>query len=99
MAYKIIISPRAQKEIENAIDYYALYSQDAPKSFINALRESYNILSSNPFFSRVRYKNVRSSKLNKYPYSLYYDINQAQSTVKVLSCFHNKRNPNKRPKY
>jgi toxin ParE1/3/4 len=26
MAYKIIISPRAQKEIENAIDYYALYS-------------------------------------------------------------------------
>ncbi len=27
MAYKIIISPRAQKEIENAIDYYALYSE------------------------------------------------------------------------
>jgi hypothetical protein len=26
MAYKIIVSPRAQKEIENAIDYYALYS-------------------------------------------------------------------------
>jgi hypothetical protein len=24
MAYKIIVSPRAQKEIENAIDYYAM---------------------------------------------------------------------------
>jgi hypothetical protein len=29
MAYKIIVSPRAQKEIENAIDYYALNSSDA----------------------------------------------------------------------
>lgn len=29
MVYKIIVSPRAQKEIENAIDYYALYSSDA----------------------------------------------------------------------
>jgi hypothetical protein len=29
MAYKITISPRAQKEVENGIDYYALYSNDA----------------------------------------------------------------------
>lgn len=31
MAYKIIVSPRAQKEIENAIDYYALHSSNATK--------------------------------------------------------------------
>jgi hypothetical protein len=30
MIYGIIVSPRAQKEIENAIDYYALYSVNAP---------------------------------------------------------------------
>lgn len=29
MAYKIIISRRAQKEIEHAIDYYVLYSANA----------------------------------------------------------------------
>ena len=37
MVYSIIISPRAQKEIENAVDYYALYSVNAPSKFINAL--------------------------------------------------------------
>ena len=41
MAYKIIVSPRAQKEIENSIDYYALYSEIAPKDFIDAIRDSY----------------------------------------------------------
>ncbi len=29
MAYKIIISPRAQKETENAIDFYAPHYSDA----------------------------------------------------------------------
>ena len=96
MAYRIIVSPRAQKEIENAIDYYALYSVDAPVNFIASLKEAYNTLETNPFF-RVRSKNVRAVKIKKFPHSLYFIINEDKNTVRVLSCFHNKRNPNKRP--
>lgn len=51
MAYRIIVSPRAQKEIENAIDYYALYSSNAPKSFINVLKDTHNTLEANPFLA------------------------------------------------
>ena len=74
MACKIIVSPRTQKEIENAIDYYALYSVDAPINFILALKEAYGTLETNPFF-RVRYKNVRALKLKRFPHALYYIIN------------------------
>ncbi|HBG41937.1 MAG TPA: type II toxin-antitoxin system RelE/ParE family toxin [Porphyromonadaceae bacterium] len=98
MAYRIIISPRAQKEIENAIDYYALYSTDAPEVFITLLKETYTTLQSNPFF-KVCYKDVRSLKIKRFPYSLYFIINENKHTVRVLSCFHNKRNPHKRPRY
>ncbi len=98
MAYKIIVSPRAQKEIENAIDYYALYSSNAPQSFINLLKDTYRSLENNPFFY-LRHKNIRALKINKFPYSLYFVINEMQNTVKVLSCFHNKKNPSKRPKH
>jgi toxin ParE1/3/4 len=97
MAYKIIVSPRAQKEIENAIDYYALYSLDAPANFIASLKEAYGTLENNPFF-RVRYKNVRVLKIKKFPHSLHFIINEDKNTVRVLSCFHNKRSPNKRPR-
>lgn len=41
MAFKIVISPLAQKEIENAIDYYLLYSSDAPKIFLAMLHDAY----------------------------------------------------------
>ncbi len=97
MAYKIIVSPRVQKEIENAIDYYALYSVDAPVNFIMALKEAYATLETNPFF-RVRYNNVRALKIKRFPHSLYFIINEDKNTVRILSCFHNKRNPNKRPR-
>jgi toxin ParE1/3/4 len=97
MAYKVIISPRAQKEIENAIDFYALYSVDAPKNFITVLKEAYTTLETNPYF-RVRYKNVCALKLENFPHSLYFTINKDINTIRVLSCFHNKRNPNKSPR-
>jgi toxin ParE1/3/4 len=96
MVYKVIVSPRAQKEIENAIDYYALYSAEAPANFIKALKETYFALERNPFY-RVRYKNVRAFKIYGFPYSLFFIINKDKSTVRVLSCFHNKRSPSNRP--
>ncbi|MBI3142716.1 MAG: type II toxin-antitoxin system RelE/ParE family toxin [Bacteroidetes bacterium] len=96
MVYKIIVSPRAQKEIENAIDFYALYSVDAPVNFIASIKEAYELLAINPLL-RVRYNNVRALKINRFPHSLYFTFNEDKNTVRVLSCFHNKRSPNKRP--
>jgi len=98
MVYKIIISLRAQKEIENAIDYYALYSREVPIHFISVLKETYKTLQTNPFF-RICYKNVRVLKLKRFPYSLYFTIDENKNVISVLSCFHNKLNPSKRPKY
>ena len=97
MAYKIIVSDRAQKEIENAIDYYSLYSVDAPQTFITILENSYNTLATSPFF-KIRYKNIRAMKIKKFPYSLYFIIQETNKTVRILSCFHHKLNPKKRPK-
>lgn len=96
MVYRIIISPRAQSEIIKAIDFYALDSIDAPSNFVNQLQKVYEILTLNPFF-RLQYKSVRSLKIKKFPYSIYYTIDKDINSIRVLSCFHNKRNPKKRP--
>jgi toxin ParE1/3/4 len=95
MAYKIIVSLNAQREIENAIDYYALHSHGAPAHFITAIKETFETLETNPFFC-VRYKNIRAIKIRKFPYSLYFIVNEERKTVRILSCFHNKRNPVRR---
>ena len=96
MAYKIIVSPRAQQEIENAIDFYLLHSDNAPKHFKSSLLDSYNTLSFNPFF-RIIYRNIRALKIKRFPYSLYFVVDEKREIIRILSCFHNKRNPKDRP--
>ncbi len=96
MAFKLIISPRTQLEIENAIDYYSLYSNEAPKYFIQDLKSTYDSLAVYPFY-RIKHKNIRSLKLKKFPHSLYFTVDEQKQEISVLSCFHNKRNPSKRP--
>ena len=96
MAYKILVSQRALKEIEGAIDYYALHSTDAPIHFIAVLQSAYNTLEINPFY-KVCYKEIRALKLKRFPYSLYYVIDENKKIIHILSCFHNKRSPDKRP--
>jgi plasmid stabilization system protein ParE len=98
MAYKILVSPRAQKEIEHAIDFYTIYSADAPAHFITELKDAYQALSANPFFA-IKYKEIRSLKIRKFPYSLYYVVDETNDTLRILSCFHSSRNPNKRPRH
>lgn len=97
MGYKISISPRAQQEIEEALDYYSQNSLDATQKFIYELIRTYKILKTNPFF-RIYYKTVRGVKLHKFPYSLFFTVDKSQNTIKILSCFHNFRNPKKLPK-
>lgn len=98
MAYRIIIAPRTQKEYEHAIEDYALYSQNVPINFIDAVDKAYTTLAHNPLL-RIRYKNIRAIKIKRFPYHIYFTVDDKNKVVKVLSCFHNKRNPNKKPKY
>lgn len=97
MGYKLFISPTAQAEIENAIEYYAFHNADIPKKFIKSLASTYQSLKANPFHQK-RYKEVRSLKIYKFPYSLYFTVNEEQNLIKILSCFHNSLNPERLPK-
>jgi toxin ParE1/3/4 len=96
MDCKVIISPRAQTEISEALEYYRIHSNVAAFVFIQSLEKSYRILENNPFF-RKRYKNIRGLNIKKFPHTLFYQIDEERKIVKVLSCFHSSRNPADRP--
>ena len=98
MGFKIIVSPNAQNDIEKAIDFYVKHSEKAPGDFIKTLAKSYDLLALNPFFE-IRYKNIRSLKLRKFPFSLYFTVNKERQIIRILSCFHNNRDPQNLPDF
>jgi toxin ParE1/3/4 len=97
MEYNILISNQAQIEIENAINYYSLISSKTQKKFVLEIIQVYSILATNPFFS-IKYKNIRSIKIKKFPYSLYNTIDSQNKSINILACLHQKKHPNKQPR-
>ncbi len=97
MAFKIIVSPEAEKEIDIAFEYYVEFSKSAGKSFNKQLSESYKKLKKlNPFFER-RYLNVRALPFSKYPYLVLFRIDEIRKIVFILSVFCTHQNPEKYP--
>jgi toxin ParE1/3/4 len=90
MEHKLIVSKRAQKEIENAVDFYSEESEVATARFIENLQKFYGDILDRPF-QRLRYKNICSIKIRKFPYDLYFFINEEKQNIRILSCFHQKK--------
>ncbi len=59
MAYEVMVSPRAQLEVEEALEYYMIRSASVTLNFLAELERTYQTLAQHPFF-RICYKNVRS---------------------------------------
>ncbi len=97
MEFKIIISPRAQLEIEVITDYYFEVSPNVIPKFYEMLEQTYGFLKINPFFVE-RYKKFRAVPIFKFPYLLFYAIDENNKTIKILSCFHTSRSNKNYPK-
>ena len=97
MAFKIIVSKKAQDEIENASDYYAEINTALAFKFYSALTETYKKLELNPNY-QIRYKNYRAIPLKIFPFLLFFSCDEKSKTIKILSCFHTSKNSKKYPK-
>lgn len=96
MAYKIVLSPKAEIEIDDAVQYYNQFSKSAAKSFKKQLSNSYKKIRLNRFFEK-KYNNVRFFPFSKYPYIVLFRVDEAAKKVFVLSIFCTHQNPEKYP--
>ncbi|UGU14721.1 type II toxin-antitoxin system RelE/ParE family toxin [Sinomicrobium kalidii] len=91
MAYKLIVKTLAEKDIVEAIAWYAEQAEHLPKAFIKELDKGIEDLKANPKHYQRRYKQIRISFLQRFPYGIYYTIEN--DTVFVHAVLHSKRNP------
>lgn len=96
MAFKILVSPIANNNIDEAIKYYKMQSQSAAKNFRKKLFDAYKSLQLNPFFA-IKYKDVRAIPLKRLPYLVLFDIDEKKQIVNILSVFCTYQNPEKYP--
>ncbi len=96
MAFDILVSPIAERNIDDAIRYYKIYSPSAAKNFRKKLFDVFKSLQINPFFT-VKYRNVRAVPLKKLPYLVFFEIYEEEQIINIISVFCTHQNPEKYP--
>ncbi len=96
MAYKVVVEPEGQKEIDNDIEYYSSISDDinVQLNLLNDIDQAYKALELNPFF-QIRSKHYRALPLRKYPYLMFFEILKEDRIVKLVSLFNTSEDPKK----
>ncbi|HRG90512.1 MAG TPA: type II toxin-antitoxin system RelE/ParE family toxin [Chitinophagales bacterium] len=94
MSYNLLITPKAQYAIEDAVDWYFVRSGYASAYFIERIEEALSVIAKSPLQFPVIYKSIRQLVLSPFPYVLLYTFDG--TTVKVLKIFHTSQNPKKK---
>ncbi|MCD9575765.1 type II toxin-antitoxin system RelE/ParE family toxin [Flavobacterium soyae] len=96
MIFNIVIEPRALADIQEAIDYYESKQSGLGEYFYQVIDEHLDTLSKNPFFE-IRYKDYRGLPIKKFPFIIFYFIDEKVKTVYIMSVFNTSLNPSKYP--
>ncbi|NGF55886.1 type II toxin-antitoxin system RelE/ParE family toxin [Parapedobacter sp. SGR-10] len=91
MIYRLIVKSLAENDIREILEWYINQSEYLPKKFLLELDSGFDTITKNPEYFQKRYNQIRVLFLNKFPYGLYYTIEE--DIVFVHAVLHNKRNP------
>ncbi|MGI0482478.1 type II toxin-antitoxin system RelE/ParE family toxin [Geminocystis sp. CENA526] len=91
MTYKIKISKEAELDLDEAYQWYKSQVNQLGSEFIRVVDNNLALIQKNPFASPIIHNNIRRKLLPRFPYGLFYVIQD--DIVFVLACFHVKRDP------
>lgn len=97
MNYKIIVSPIASQNIEDAVEYYIYNaSRKVASDFLIDYRKTYKALQTNPFY-QFHDKNYRFLPFDKFPYIAFFIVDDRSKTVFLNAVFHTSQSRDKYP--
>jgi plasmid stabilization system protein ParE len=81
----------AQREYDDAVDWYEARSPGLGGQFLAALRQKLDEIAGNPDRYPEVWPGVREAPLTKWPYCVYYQVHPDH--VMVIAVFHSARDP------
>lgn len=91
MNYRLVILPKAQAEMADAVDWYELQQAKLGKRFVSCVDKLFTIILKNPFQFSEKTPPFREAIVDKFPYLVIYQINNNE--IIIYSVFHTSQNP------
>ena len=92
--YALIIDQRALDDIQTAVSHYSELYGNLVEKFLNQLAAALDRIKQNPFY-QIKYGNIRSLRVKKFPYTIHYSINETFDEINILAVIHTASDPDK----
>ncbi len=92
-SFPVIFSPIAIDDIEQTVAFYEEQHTGLSKRFVTSLQLTPNKIKRNPFFSSIRYDDIRCAAINKFPYLIHYYIDEDKLVVTIIAVYSTYKEP------
>ncbi len=93
--YKAIILPLAKKDIKDAAKWYNGKQKGIGLKFTTLVRKKVKSIRKNPKHIAARYSNVRTARLDTFPYMIHFTFDENTKTVIISAVFATSDDPEK----
>lgn len=91
--YKIFFAQQSLTDIEEAVNYYNEQVWGLGNKFLTDFNKAYKSIESNPYFSSVKYNNIRCAALRRFPFAIHYEIIESENRIIILAVFNTWKEP------
>lgn len=93
MLFDINLTQRAINDVENGVEYYNELSENLGFKFADEIDFALQQIAKMPTAYSFRYKNARAKQVNKFPFLIYFIIDDSKTSEEVLRIFNTYQNP------
>ena len=91
--YNVLFSEHALNDIELAVNYYNEQQKGLGKRFGKEVQNTLKLIRSNPYYSSVRYANIRCGIIKNFPFLIHYTFSPEQKSIQILAVFNTHKKP------
>jgi len=89
--FKLLINPFAEKDIEDAKNYYDEQKEGLGEEFVQEVKKTVKRIKKNPFQFPKEKKEARKVRVDRFPFGIFFI--EKDLIINVFSVFHFSRNP------
>jgi toxin ParE1/3/4 len=93
MKFRITISEDAESDLDNAFIWYEFQKLGLGEKFIRCISDALLLIQSDPKAFPIVFENIRRCIVKKFPFVIYYIVNEKKKETQVIAFFHSSRNP------
>jgi plasmid stabilization system protein ParE len=96
MAYRLVVSQRAEREIGEAYEWYEEQFPGLGAQFLESLEAQFEAITKSPQLYAEMHRSVRRALLSRFPYSIFYA--SKGEVISILAVVHTSCSPRRWPR-